>query len=223
MVLLALAGCAGPQSILDPAGPSAHEAARLWWIMLAYGAGAWGVVVGLWVLALVLRRRAGPADRPRGPSVPVWIVAGGVVWPLVSITLLLALGIPAGHRMQPLPLSDGSPPVQVEVVGRQWAWEVRYPGSSQVLTNEMRLPAGRAVDVHVRTQDVIHGFWVPRLGGKIDAIPGRTNVIRLQAEAPGTLRGQCAEFCGLRHAHMVMTVHVMSDEAFAQWLRAAPP
>ncbi|WP_017758163.1 cytochrome c oxidase subunit II, partial [Pseudacidovorax intermedius] len=88
--------------------------------------------------------------------------------------------------------------------------------------NELRLPAGRAVDVHTRSADVIHGFWVPRLGGKLDAVPGRTLVVRLQADRPGTYRGVCAEFCGAGHAHMPMVVQAMPAEDFDVWLNAPP-
>lgn len=192
--------------------------------MAGYAAVAWLLVVALWVLALRVRRHRPGATQTTGDRGGMaWIVVGGVLWPVVSITLLLALGIPAGHRMQALPLEGGRQPVRVDVLARQWAWEVRYPGSHQVLHNELRLPAGLPVDVHVRTQDVIHSFWVPRLGGKIDAIPGRTNVIRLHADAPGRHRGQCAEFCGLRHAHMTMSVLVMPPDDFGQWLGTASP
>jgi cytochrome c oxidase subunit II len=80
---------------------------------------------------------------------------------------------------------------------------------------------GHPVDVQTRSADVIHSFWVPRLGGKLDAIPGRTLVVRLQASQPGTFRGQCAEFCGLEHAHMVLVVHAMEPADFDAWLEAA--
>jgi cytochrome c oxidase subunit 2 len=100
---------------------------------------------------------------------------------------------------------------------------VHYPASGVQLRDALRLPVGRPVHVHVGSRDVIHSFWVPRLGGKLDAIPGRTQVVRLQADEPGTFRGQCAEFCGLHHAHMVMTVIAMPAAEFDAWMAAQPP
>ena len=112
---------------------------------------------------------------------------------------------------------NAAAPLRVDVTARQWAWGLHYPGSGVRLTNELRVPVGRPVDIHVRSDDVIHSFWVPRLGGKIDAIPGRTNVVRLQADQAGTFRGQCAEFCGLNHAHMVMSVIAMPQDEYERW------
>jgi len=96
---------------------------------------------------------------------------------------------------------------------------MHYPDNGVRLKNEMRVPVGRAVDVHTQSSDVIHSFWVPRLGGKLDAVPGRTLVVRLQADRAGTYRGQCAEFCGTGHAHMTMTVIAMEPADFDAWLR----
>ena len=96
---------------------------------------------------------------------------------------------------------------------------MHYPANGVRLRNEMRVPVGRPVDVHTQSVDVIHSFWVPRLGGKLDAVPGRTLVVRLQADRAGTYRGQCAEFCGAGHAHMTMTVIAMEPADFDAWLR----
>ena len=139
--------------------------------------------------------------------------------PSVTIVLLLAFGIPVGQRMMQLPIL-GERPLQIEVIGHQWWWEVRYPDSGVVTANQLHLPAGRPVDITVSSADVIHSFWVPRLGGKIDMIPGRENRIRLQADKPGTFRGQCTEFCGTQHSHMVLDVQAHSDQDFAAWIDA---
>jgi cytochrome c oxidase subunit 2 len=108
----------------------------------------------------------------------------------------------------------------IEVVGRQWFWEVRYPGTGAVTANEIHIPAHTRVNVVATTGDVIHSFWVPRLNRKIDMIPGRRNRVLLSADKPGRYRGQCAEFCGIEHAHMAMYVYVQEPAAFARWLRA---
>lgn len=217
-IVLALGACAGPQSMLDPAGPAAAEIARLWWGMAAFAGVVLSGVVLAWLMALRRTPRALDDNAARRVGLR-WIVLGGVALPSASIVVLLAFGIPAGHRMMALPLADETP-VRIEITGHRWRWEVRYPAAGVVVVDELHLPAGRTVDVHVRSADVIHSFWVPRLAGKIDLIPGRTNVVRLRADQPGVFRGQCAEFCGTGHAGMVLQVQAHEPAAFAAWLEA---
>lgn len=212
-----LAGCAGPQSVLDPAGVSASAIAEVWWWMFAGACVVFAGVVGIWMLAM--RRRQDPDDAQADRTARRWIIGGGVLLPTTAITALLVFGSPAGRHQLPW-LDEGSTPLHIDAIGRQWWWEIHYPDGGVSLRNELRVPVGRPVDVHTSSQDVIHSFWVPRLGGKLDALPGRTLVVRLQAHKPGIYRGQCAEFCGTGHAHMVMTVHAMEAEAFDAWLAA---
>ncbi|MCC5808774.1 MAG: cytochrome c oxidase subunit II [Ectothiorhodospiraceae bacterium] len=215
---LLLAACSGPYSTLDPAGPSATSAAWLWWGMFGFATVVLIVITLLWLYAM--RRDPGEVDQRDAQRVQNrWVIGGGVVLPLASITLLLAFGIPAGHNMLPLPLEDGEP-ARIEVTGHQWWWEVHYPDTGVTLRNEIRMPAGVPVDFVVRSEDVIHSFWIPRLGGKLDMIPGHTGVLRLQADEPGTYHGQCAEFCGVAHAHMRFTVEALPPEEFQAWLEA---
>ncbi len=149
-----------------------------------------------------------------------WIYAG---LPLTIVALIVALF----WTMQVMAKIDAparSPRVAVEVTGRQWWWEVRYPaatGAPAVVTaNEIHIPAGEPVLVRLKGGDVIHSFWVPALAGKTDTIPGRTNLTWLEADRPGTYRGQCTEFCGLQHAHMAFAVIAGPPAVFARW-RAA--
>ncbi|MFN4118267.1 cytochrome c oxidase subunit II [Acidovorax sp.] len=214
-------------STLDPAGPSAQAIATVWWWMLAVAVVVLLGVVAVWLLAM---RRGTTGNTAREPHDTAhtsqrWLVWGGLVLPSVSIAALVWFGAPAGLHQLPLPgQTAGQPaPLEIEAIGHQWWWEVRYPGRGTVLRNEMRIPAGRPVDVVTGSADVIHSFWVPRLGGKLDAVPGRSFRVRLQAHAPGTYRGQCAEFCGVGHAHMSMTVIAMEAAAFDAWLAAAGP
>ncbi|MBN9408493.1 MAG: cytochrome c oxidase subunit II [Burkholderiales bacterium] len=216
---LATAGCApsgwgtGPLSALDPAGPGAAPITAVWWAMF-WGAMAITLLMTALGVYAAWRRPRGE----RGPRVPVGVllVGGGLVLPTVVITALLLWGVNAGHALLP----RGAPAFTVELTARQFAWQASYPAhpapsATAREPNRIDMPAGVPVDVHVRTADVIHGFWVPRLGGKIDAIPGRTNVIRLQADAPGIYRGVCAEFCGTGHARMPIEVHAHEPEALA--------
>lgn len=211
-----LSGCSGPLSALDPAGPSARSAAWLWWGMFGFSA---LVLLGLTALWLYATRRApGEVSAPEAQRQQNrWIWAGGLGLPLVSIAVLLMFGIPAGHRMLPLPPAEGEAMV-IEVKAHQWWWQVSYPDTDIELRNELHIPVDTPVDIHLTTADVIHAFWVPRLGGKLDTIPGRTNVLRLEADRPGEYHGQCAEFCGVGHAHMPFTVTAHPQDAFDQWL-----
>ncbi|MDI5934123.1 cytochrome c oxidase subunit II [Halomonas kalidii] len=217
-----LVGCSGERSILDPAGPAAREVAWLWWGMLTAFTLVFVGVVGLWLAAF--RRRASPRrgearERRLGLG---WILGGGILLPGVSILLLLAVGVPAGQRLLPLPLPGGEAPRVIEVIGHQWWWEVRYPDEAgEVVTaNRLVMPAGEAVDFHVTGADVIHAFWVPRLGGKIDMLPGRVNRIRLEADEPGVFGARCAEFCGTQHTHMQLHVEAVPPDDFEAWLKA---
>lgn len=221
-----LTGCTGSQSMLDPAGPSAQAIALVWWWMLGV---AVLVVVGVMVAGWLAMRRGRNSSVNAIDDIATshgwrWMVGGGILLPSAAIAALLVFGTPAGFHQLPLPLTGagGPAPLRVDVEARQWDWSLRYPESGVQLHNELRLPVGKPVDIHVGSRDVIHSFWVPRLGGKIDAIPGRTNVVRLQADQAGTFRGQCAEFCGLNHAHMVMTVIAMPANEFEAWLAAQP-
>lgn len=212
--------------MLQPAGPSAQAIAQVWWWMFGVAAAVAAGVTALWLLAM--RRGSARGDDADDSRSRRWIVGGGIVLPGVAITALMVAGAPAGLHQLPLAVSGGAAPLTVEVTGHQWWWELHYPGTGVRLRNELRLPVGRPIEVHVRSSDVIHSFWVPRLGGKLDAVPGRTLRLRLQADEAGTFRSQCAEFCGVGHAHMVMQVHAMEPAAFDAWLRsrqqdATPP
>lgn len=212
--------------MLEPAGPSAQAIAAVWWWMLAVSVLVLLGVMALWLVAMSRRAPTAGSDdsADAGRTSLRWIVGGGILLPAAAIVPLLIFGSSAGLHQLPLPLTrssaDGAavPPLRINATGQQWWWALHYLDSGVRLRNELRLPVGRPVDIHVGSEDVIHSFWVPRLGGKIDAIPGRTNVVRLQADQAGLFRGQCAEFCGLDHAHMVMTVIAMPAAEFDSWL-----
>ena len=209
----ALAGCSGPASTLDPAGPAAGSIATLWWVMLAGAAVLFALVVVLFVLVI---RRPGWGS---GVSPVRWIVLGGLVLPAVVLPPLVAYALVAGERL--LPLMGNAPP-RIEAEGRQWVWTFRYPDQGGVVTrNVLHLPAGVPVDIVVTSADVIHSFWVPRLAGKIDAMPGHANLLRIQADEPGRYDGRCSEFCGLGHTRMRFAVVVHRAEDFAAALAQA--
>lgn len=147
-----------------------------------------------------------------------WIVLGGLVLPAVVLIPLIAYALVAGERLLPLP---GQAPVEVDAMARQWAWTFRYPGYAGVETKVLHLPAGTPVDIVVTSQDVIHAFWIPRFAGKIDAIPGRVNRLRIRADQPGRYEGLCNEFCGLGHPGMRFAIVVHRAEDFPAALAPA--
>ncbi|KFZ30817.1 cytochrome C oxidase subunit II [Pseudidiomarina salinarum] len=215
--LMLLSGCSGPYSSLDPAGPAAGSVAALTWAMLI---GALTIFIGLILLCWYAVRRNNEelSDAEAQRIQNRWILAGGIALPVVTITALLTFGIPIGHSLLPLPLQQGEG-MRIDIKARQWFWEVSYPDTDIQAINEIHIPVDTPVDFHISSADVIHSFWSPRLGGKIDAIPGRTNVLRLEANQVGEYSGQCAEFCGGGHAVMGFTIIALSAEDFEAWLQ----
>ncbi len=210
---LACAGCSGA---LDPQGAESQRIYDLSWLM--YGLASAILVLVLALLAWALfRRRRGPGPFSRRPGLGLgFILGGGVVLPLVVLSVLLGFTIRTlAASRQPQPGS-----LTIQVVGHEWWWEVRYPDQGFTTANEIHIPVGEDVNFQVSTIDVIHSFWVPNLAGKIDMIPGQTNEIVLHARKAGTYRGQCAEYCGLEHANMAFYVVAQDRSAFESWVRS---
>jgi cytochrome c oxidase subunit 2 len=150
-----------------------------------------------------------------------WVLGGGVVFPaVVLIGLFFYVMVILAEVDRPAPADS----LTVEVIGWQYWWEVHYyDGAGEHLletANEIHIPADAPVRVRLRAADVIHSFWIPRLAGKLDMIPGRTNEFSIQADSPGTYRGQCAEYCGLQHAKMSMLIIAQPPDEFAAWVAA---
>jgi cytochrome c oxidase subunit II len=197
--------------VMQAAGPQAQAIETVGWVLIAGGAVIFiGVML---VLACALRRRAQTA-RPL-----LWILGGGVLFPGVVLAALMAWSLPMSPPWKPRPPPDA---LVISVTGRMWWWEVRYTdpatGGEIHTANEIRIPAGRPVYLALSSTDVIHSFWVPQLGGKMDMLPGRMQHLLLSADRPGVYRGQCAEFCGEQHARMALHVVAETPEAFAAWL-----
>jgi cytochrome c oxidase subunit 2 len=187
--------------------------------------GAAGVVfagaVALLALSWVRRRRKGlPILGEREDANTGLVVLFGVVVPVLVLAALFAVANLSVANSTEAP-AGGTTRMTISVIGHQWFWEVRYPGSAAVTANEIHIPVRTRVNLVARTADVIHSFWVPQLNRKIDMIPGRSNRILLYADKPGRYRGQCAEFCGLQHAHMGMYVFADEPARFRAWLARA--
>lgn len=202
---VSLSGCTGPLSALDPSGLAASSIATLWWVMLAGAVALFAMVLILFALAF-LRPAWGRAVSPMS-----WIIFGGLVLPTVVLPPLVAYGLITGERFLSLP---GRTPMRIEASAQQWHWTFRYPEYDGTTSKDViHLPAGTPVEIMVTSRDVIHAFWIPRLAGKIDAIPGRLNLLRIQANVPGRYQGLCNEFCGHGHSGMRfdVVVHPASD------------
>ncbi|MGX0879082.1 heme/copper-type cytochrome/quinol oxidase subunit 2 [Roseovarius sp. MBR-154] len=157
-----------------------------------FAGGALVFVLVMVLLGLAFRSRSGAGGEPR--QVRVWILTLGIGFPMLVLAALLAYGLVIGERL--LPRNDAEV-VRVGAEGRRWSWTFSYDDASGQTTKDvLHIPAGRPVDVEITTTDVIHSFWVPRLAGKLDAIPGHVNVLRIEADEPGTYKGFSAEFSG---------------------------
>jgi cytochrome c oxidase subunit 2 len=219
---LLLSGCERAQNSLHPHSHQARDIASLFWWMMG---GAWiglGLVVALLLLSWKRAARRGVGRDTEGEKPgerPGWyvVVGAGIAMPIVVISTLFVIADLFVIRTTEAPAKTATK-LTVRVIGHQWWWEVRYPQSGAVTANEIHIPVRTPVRLEVRTDDVIHSFWVPELNRKIDTLPGKTNSIELDADRAGRYRGECAEFCGLQHAHMGMYVFVESRAAFRRWL-----
>lgn len=218
--LVSLAGgCGGPQSWGTPAGAEAGAIAELTWVMVSGAAVIWALVVGAMLWAI----RSDPdGGRDRSRAARHMVIWGGMVAPTAVVLALLVAGLLLMRDLTARPAS-----LVVDATGEQWWWRIahRDAGGAPVPTpNELRLPVGETVEFVLTADDVIHSFWVPSLGGKMDMIPGRTNRLRLTPTETGTFRGACAEFCGEAHAQMALPVVVLEPTAYRDWLaRQAEP
>jgi cytochrome c oxidase subunit 2 len=206
------------QNVLHPHSPAEHSISVLWWVMLG---GAW---IGLTLVAVLLlmgwiRRRRDSLPFGGGERGATRLVIGlGIAMPIVVLSALFLWSDIFVIRSTAAPAA-GSAAMTVQVTAHQWFWEIRYPGHDTVTANELHIPIKTRVNVVGTTADVIHSLWVPELNRKIDLIPGRTNRVLLYADRAGTYPGQCAEFCGLQHAHMELLVVAEPRASFDGWLR----
>lgn len=215
---LAPTGCSGVQSALDPAGEEARQILGMFQAMLVGGMAIWLSVIALLLYAIRQnRRRFGEAASSK---LILW--AGGI-FPAATLFLLLAFGLWQMPSLRPAAQAAAADGLRIEVTGRQFWWNVVYrtaDGSPIVSANEIRIPVGERVELLLKSDDVIHSFWIPALAGKVDMIPGRTNRLSLLATKQGNFRGPCAEYCGASHALMAFSAISMEPAAFRQWLDA---
>ncbi|MDX3910167.1 MAG: cytochrome c oxidase subunit II [Sphingobium sp.] len=197
--------------VFDPAGPYAGSIATLSWILVAMAVAVLAIVLAALGVALF----GSPRLKARvGGTKVIWI--GGIAFPVIVLTVLLVYGLSLTRNLTaPVPADA----MRVRITGEMWWWRVAYldrDGRTTMLdANELHIPAGRPVVLELESNDVIHSFWVPRLSGKLDMIPGRRNILPIQADAPGVFGGQCAEYCGGPHALMGFVVIAHEPAGFA--------
>ena len=213
-------GGSWPPPVLDPAGPFAEPVTTLAWALLIGG-----VLVLAIVLAALGTALFGSAKLKTrlGGEKAIWI--GGFAFPAVVLTGLLIWGLVLTSSLTATRITGDE--MRVRVIGEMWWWRVHYLGADGRETlrdaNELHIPVGRPVLLELEAADVIHSFWVPRLGGKMDMIPGRTNRLLIQADRPGVYKGQCAEYCGGPHALMGFVVIAHAPADFARWQATRAP
>jgi cytochrome c oxidase subunit 2 len=214
------------QSALDPAGPQSASIASLFWLFTWVCAGVY--VITIVFIAVAVFRGRGNAEPEvsdaREHSLKIGVTAASVLTVVILFALLVA-SVATGSAVGTFGRDD---PRQLEigVTGHQWWWEVKYPNalnpSAQITdANEIHIPIHTKVLLRLQTADVVHSLWIPNLHGKRDLVPGRVNKIWIEAGQPGVYRAQCAEFCGLQHAHMALVVFAQKPEDFARWQASA--
>ena len=205
---------------LDPQGPEASAVSGLIWSFTELCAIIWVLVVAATLIAMTRRHAERPDPEETSPHTDRR--GGWVGSSLAVVTGLIVIGLTViSYAAQQRIFGEANPTVDIDVIGHQWWWEVRYnnPDPSKTFTtaNELHVPVGELVRLNLTSIDVIHSFWVPSLMGKADLVPGRQNQLSFTAAKAGTYTGSCAEFCGLQHAHMGIRVFADSPSDFEQW------
>jgi cytochrome c oxidase subunit II len=210
----------GIQSALEPAGAQAEKIGDLWNLFLGVTSVVYVLVLLFLVIALFRRR----------PDLVTAVAEGRVrlgVQVATAATVLILFGLLTASIFTGRSIADvPDRALQIAVIGRQWWWQVEYDDVDKskrfTTANEIVIPVGVPVTLHLQSTDVIHSFWVPNLHGKRDLIPGRpAKTFTLQADRPGVYRGQCAEFCGYQHANMALWVTALPMAEYARWVEAS--
>lgn len=216
LVGFAASACNDSPSPLDPHGPRASSISNLWWVLMTVGTVTWIVVIFLIFLGIFHRRGRLEPDAKQAEPVG-FVLVGGAVVPLVVLVGLMFFTL---RTLNVVSEEPGRTDVLIEVTGHRWWWEVHYPEQDFTTANELHIPVDEPVRIALTSDDVIHSFWLPQLQGKMDLIPGKDNVLYIEADEAGVYRGECAEFCGTQHANMAFTVVAESRPDFERWLEA---
>lgn len=214
---LLLSGCAGegPQNVLRPEGPIARKADSLWDLTFAVAVVIFFLVEGALLFAIIRFRRKSETEAPVQVHHNTRLE---IAWTIVPFLLLAGLAVPTVAAIYDVSREPTGDKLEVTVRAHQWWWEYDYPGLGVVTANELHIPVGKPVVLSLNSDNVIHSFWVPKLAGKQDVVPGRVNKLIIEAEEPGEYFGQCAEFCGISHANMRLRVIAQDAPGFDLWV-----
>jgi len=231
LLLAPMAAIAGPpiefdqvSNMFEPVSIPAQKIHELAELVLAICAGIF-LVVGVLLTYVILRFRARPGDRETEPPQIYGSNNLEAAWTIVPVIIVVVLFLATARTINEVEMREpvaGS--LEVTVVGHRWWWEFQYPEYGIVTANELHIPVSdperrRPTFLWLESQDVVHSFWVPRLAGKTDVIPNRRNSLWIDTAVPGLYLGQCAEYCGTQHAHMLLRVYVHSTEDFERWVK----
>jgi cytochrome c oxidase subunit 2 len=225
LVLAAAAGAGnGGFAPEPPASPNASRISDAYWFVFAFAAGVFVLVEGTLVWFVIRYRRRGRSREAEGPQLH-GATRLELLWTAVPVLILAAIAAFVFYKLpgiKNVPAARAGESLTVKVEAQQFYWQFEYPGG-QVSIDRMVVPVGAVVRLRVTTPDVAHSWWIPSLGGKIDAIPGRTNTTWFKATKPGVYSGQCGEFCGIQHAVMRADVAVVSTARYRAFLAAHQP
>jgi len=204
-------------SVLSPASPYAQNIANLFWITFWISLVILIAVSGFVIFNLVRYRDRGQEGLPPQTHGNTVVEITWTAVPFAILTVLFVLTIQSMQAVSP-PKHPKADPVNVNVVAHQWWWEFQYPDANVTTANELHIPVGKSIHITLTSVDVIHDFWVPALGRKMDAVPAHPNTLVIQADKPGVYLGTCAEFCGAEHAWMRIRVYAQTEADYQTWL-----
>ena len=210
----------------DPQGPLARSIADLYWIMFAAAVVVLAIVVGALVVAGI-RFRERPGHEARQYHGNNFLE---IVWTVIPTLMVVSFSVLSFQRLAYVNDVDSGAAMTIKAEGKQWVWQFQYPSDAKfklsdgkylTAAEELHIPVGQKIKIELSSVDVIHAFYVPKIGGQKDAVPGRTTTMWIQADRPGTYSGQCIEFCGTGHADMLITVVAQNPADYAAWQDAA--
>jgi cytochrome c oxidase subunit II len=211
-----LSGCeGGPLNVLGPGGENARKADELWNLTFSIAVGVFVLVQGALVFAVVrYRHKPGRQAAQFHGNTKVEVILTAIPALILATIGFRTVGTIFDLAHEP----QGEDVLEVNVQGRQFWWVYEYPDLEVVTANELHIPTGTPVALRIEGFDVNHSFWVPRLSGAQDMVPGRANGLTIEADEPGTYWGQCKEFCGLSHANMRLRVIAHDPADFDTWV-----
>ena len=221
--LFVLSSCSGKQDIFSPKGPIADKINKLQ-VPVFIAAGVVGVIVAaMLAYVIVTGIRRAKADDDEEPVQIHGNTKAELTWTIIPFLILVVVAFPTVTTILNISHRPANA-MKISVYGQQWWWSYEYDlngdGTPEIVTaNELVIPAGRPIELQVQSRDVIHSFWIPALAGTRDAVPGRVQILELEADQPGEFDGQCKEYCGLSHANMRARAVALSQADFDQWVQ----